>query len=511
MFFLTDSDAALMSLRTVLGADVTATGLPARVAALDDERVEQLIVDATVLVRAGEALRIAASGVVAARSTRDAGHGGMAQIRGHRTAVSLIQDLTGTTKADATKQVRLGEALLDATLPPAQTDPTDGVEADPEPPVARRPWHAVLSDAFLQGRLTKDEKNAILRGLGKPPVSRTVVTDVADEGADSTAAADDEAVRAAWAAAAEQLIDEARERTADELLKAARAVRDLLDPVGTADRFDRRFADRSFRRWTDDDGGRHARIDFDDEMAAWVDSIIDTALRPRRGGPRFVDAADAARARQLEDDDRTNDQLTYDLLMDVVRAGALADADAVFGARQAGIRLVITEDAAAADRAGAPAVALLEDDSTELPAWLAGQHACDTGTTECTLDRDGNPLYLGRETRLFSPRQKVALAIRDGGCRWRRCDRPASYCESHHIDHHGEGGATDVDRGILLCRFHHMALHNGGWRITRNGLGAFVLHSPPGRGDPEVLVPRLARRYAFGDHAPPPRRFRPAA
>ena len=47
-----------------------------------------------------------------------------------------------------------------------------------------------------------------------------------------------------------------------------------------------------------------------------------------------------------------------------------------------------------------------------------------------------------------------------------------------HIDHHAEGGNTDTDRGILLCRFHHMALHDGGWRITRDGLGDFVLHPP---------------------------------
>ena len=485
MYFLTDPLTALESLRATLGEEITGAALPSVVAALADDDLERLIGDATVLVRAGEALRIAASGVVAARSTRDSGHGGMAQVRGHRTAVSLIQELTGTTKADATKQVRIGEALLEAPITPTDNGTETGGAADEqhgEQSAARpRPWHAVLGQAFLEGRLTKDEEDAILRGLGEPPVGRqSFALDGVDRDSDAVAA--DDVALAAWAAAAEQLIDEAHQRTADELLKVARTIRDLLDPTGAADRFDRRFAQRSFRTWTDAEGGRHARIDFDDEMGAFVHSIIETALRPRRGGPRFVDAEEAARATELEHDDRTNDQLTYDLMMDVIRAGALADASDVFGVRQAGVGVIVTETTAALDTAGTPGVALLEDDSTAVPAWLATQHMCDTGSMECTLDRDGNPLYLGREERLFSARQKLVLAVRDGGCRWHDCDRPASYCESHHIDEYAKGGRTDVDRGILLCRYHHMALHHGGWRITRTGLGDFLLHAPPGRG-----------------------------
>ena len=127
-----------------------------------------------------------------------------------------------------------------------------------------------------------------------------------------------------------------------------------------------------------------------------------------------------------------------------------------------------------------------------------------------TLDPHGNPLHLGREARLFSAKQRLALAVRDGGCRWKDCDRPAGYCEAHHIDPYSEGGRTDIDRGILLCRWHHMQLHHGGWRITRTGKDDFLLHPPEG-GEPLALPARLARRYAWGDLQPPPRRFRPAA
>lgn len=320
-----------------------------------------------------------------------------------------------------------------------------------------------------------------------------------------------EQLREVWAVAAGELVVEAPHRTVEELARAARTLRDQLDPEGAQRRFEERFQARSFRMWTDADGIHRGTFSFDDHAAAWVRTIIDSALRPRRGGPRFVDPTEKARADELVADPRTNEQLAYDLLIDVLRTGALADAKAVFGTRQAGVRVVISAAARAAVADGRPGVGVLEEDQATLPAWLIEQHACDTGIVELRIDRDGNPLHLGREARLFSPGQRVALAIRDGGCRWKGCDRPASYCESHHIDHHAEGGNTDTDRGILLCRFHHMALHNGGWRITRDGLGDFVLHPPPGGGETIVLKPRLALTYAWAGIDPPPPRFRPAA
>jgi hypothetical protein len=249
---------------------------------------------------------------------------------------------------------------------------------------------------------------------------------------------------------------------------------------------------------------RRASIAFDDEGGAFVDSIFAAALRPRRGGPRFVDAEESARAADLVADPRTNDQLSYDLLLDLLRAGAFADPEAVFGTRQAGVRLVRTVDGH-----GVPApVAMTEDGLTVLPAAVVERRICEAGSVPVTVDSCGNPLDVGRESRLFTPRQRIGLAIRDGGCRWTGCDRPASYCEAHHIDEWArDEGRTDIDRGILLCRFHHMQLHHGGWRITRHGTEGFVLHDRG--GGQTVLHPRLPLRYAWGDVDPPPKRFRP--
>ncbi|WP_223171052.1 HNH endonuclease signature motif containing protein [Microbacterium sp. NIBRBAC000506063] len=405
--------------------------------------------------------------------------------------------------------MRVGEALLADAAP--QADALAGEAATAAPPST--PWHAPLGRAVLEGALTSAQHDAIRRGLGEPPEQPgdgeqgADAADVRDGGPDRDS--ENAAVREMWTLAAEQLLTEAPHRTVEELRAAAKAVRDRLDPKGAEERFRKQLARRSFRVWTDREGVHHGHFVFDDEAMLWVRTLIDSALRPRRGGPRFVDSAEAARAQDLVDDPRTNDQLTYDLMIDVLRAGTLAESENVFGTRQAGVRIVRVVDTDEDGNDQPAPTAHSEDGIISLPGAVAERHICNSGTTTVTVDAFGNPLDVGREQRLFTPRQRIALAIRDGGCRWKGCDRPASYCEAHHIDPYSEGGRTDIDRGILLCRFHHMQLHHGGWRITRDGKGDFILQHPDGSGT--VLHPQLALGYAWAGIDPPPRRFRPAA
>lgn len=488
----------LNMLRRVLGEDCDIDGVAATTAALADTDLLSVIAETTAVITAMEKVRIIASGVTASRSTRGHGHTGLAQSTGHRTPVELLQELTGMSRSGAAKHVRLGESLL-ATIetPQGDVDRSEHEAGHGEHDADAQPWHAGLSRALLTGMISADQHDVILRGLGNPPPAAAPGDGIS---------ADPDAV-AAWSAAASQLIDEAECRTVEELARAARSVRDTLDPAGAQERFSARHEARSFRLRTGEDGTTRGYLSFDDEGAAWMSTIVNSALRPRRGGPRFVDPAENERAEQLATDPRSNDQLAYDLIMDVLRAGSLADAETVFGTRQAGVRIVTVIDHVS----GTGRAAHLEEDGSSIPASFAAKHRCDTGFRECTIDRDGNPLHLGREQRLFSPKQKIAMALRDGGCRWRRCDRPASYCEAHHIDEwKADGGRTDVDRGILLCRFHHMQLHHSGWRITRQSLDDFVLH-PPGNRASITLRPREALRAAWAGIDPPRKRFPTAA
>ena len=116
------------------------------------------------------------------------------------------------------------------------------------------------------------------------------------------------------------------------------------------------------------------------------------------------------------------------------------------------------------------------------------RHICEAGTVPVHFNTDGQVVNLGREQRLFSARQRKALAARDGGCRFGDCERPPSWCEAHHIDHwKRDNGKTDIDAGILLCQHHHMLLHNNGWEIERGGPGNSASYwlVPPVDVDPE--------------------------
>lgn len=471
------------------------------VVAMTDAEVIAVLREANEALQHIEQLRLIAVGVIATRSHRDAGHSGTAQKEGHRNAASLVQKITGSSKADASRQVRVGEAMLGSETDPSlldaqHPDATDKTPQDPDATWRPLDWREPLRAARRDGRISTTQFDVIERGLGEPPTA-------AAAGDDRDRRDADDHIRAAWAQAAEELVAEASERTAEELAAAARAIRDLLDPDGAEQRFLDRYAKRSFRRWIDQDGVRRASIAYDDHGATLVDTLINAALRPRRGGPRFVDSEEQGAAKALADDPRTNEQLQYDLIIDLLRAGALADAKNVFGTRQAGVRLVQVIDQ---DRTR---VGYAEDGLDVLPAAAIDQHICDSGIVPVRVDGCGNPLDVGREQRLFTPTQRIGLALRDGGCRWTGCDRPASYCEAHHIDEwHRDGGRTDIDRGVLLCRFHHMELHHGGWCVTRDGKDDFQLHDPGGEVRP--LRARGFLSYAWGELGPPPLRFRPA-
>jgi hypothetical protein len=90
------------------------------------------------------------------------------------------------------------------------------------------------------------------------------------------------------------------------------------------------------------------------------------------------------------------------------------------------------------------------------------------------------PLDVGRTSRVVSPAQRTALAVRDGGCVFPDCDRPLAWCEAHHVWHWLHGGPTDLDNLALLCRAHHRAVHEGGWQLTRAPDGRLTA-TPPHR------------------------------
>ena len=534
--------ARLDALRGLFPTLEAADEISSAVTLLNDETLCDLTDLVAQTMRVYQQFSLASSGAIAARSQRAAGHKGLAQSRGFRSPAALIQQLTGVSRHTAMQHIRVGESLTEAAseaeLEPSGSIPAKDESLSPQPAgvaspttTPATPWFAPLTTALRECRLSPEQHDAIRRGIGEPPATATACD--APPGSTLNLATDAQAspeVILAWRLATEQLVEYAAEVPVEELAKQARAVRDLLDPEGANARYLAKHEARSFTMWTDRDGLAHGKFVFDDESAEWIRDIVNTALRPRRGGPRFVTAEEQARSDALQRDSRTNEQLAHDLLVDVLKAGAIADAATVFGARQAGIKVVqvITRDDLHVGET--PTATYLQESGTIVPAGTGSQRRCNTGEQRLVLDEHGDPLNVGREQRLFTSRQRVALAARDGGCRWVGCDRPASYCEAHHIDQwHADQGRTDIDRGVLLCRFHHMQLHNGGWSISREGHGPFLLHAPlrtepppidtasevpPTLGrsaEPIELRPPISLRYAWQSATPPAKKFRIAA
>jgi hypothetical protein len=451
---------------------------------------------------------------VARRSHFSLGHDGLAQRLGARTPQALVQRLTGSTAREAAALVRVGALLAaDSGLSSMET-PTDEAPGGPEvtsaPPreCVTAPWLTDVVAAVASTQLSVEAADAIRAGLGEPDAIRaglgepdelaavesisadTRPSDRAGDGAsdDEGGFGQDGAVTVELLReAARQLLIDATTCTIEQLAVRARHARALLDAEADASRtlkYEQVLRDRRYLYLSrQPDGMTRLSGLLDPESAALVTAAIDSATSPRRGGPRFisaaaidgakihgaevdgadVDGAETDRAERLVRDERSIEQLAADTLVELVRLGGEIAPTHVVGVRSPSVQVIV----AARDLAAHHGLARIEGQTEPISIATAEKHICASGTVTIAIDDDGDVLTLGRETRLYSRRQRIALAVRDGGCRFPECTRPPSWAEAHHITPWSEGGRTDVHDGVLLCRHHHLLLNNNGWKFTR--------------------------------------------
>lgn len=91
----------------------------------------------------------------------------------------------------------------------------------------------------------------------------------------------------------------------------------------------------------------------------------------------------------------------------------------------------------------------------------------------------GLPISLAHATATTTASQYLALAYRDGGCRWPGCDRPPQWCDVAHAIADAAGGPRRLDNLLLLCRRHHRKVDEGHWTIRLHDHGAHVTFTPP--------------------------------
>jgi hypothetical protein len=205
------------------------------------------------------------------------------------------------------------------------------------------------------------------------------------------------------------------------------------------------------------------------------------------GGALVKTAIDALSHGMRHGETRSGSQRRADALVDLaatqLRCGEHRD---VHGQRP---HLTVTVSADTL-RSGADAQAAELSGVGPIHPETARRIACDAVRTMVTVapPADGSastygsnhalPLSVGRATRTIPAHIRTALHLRDQGCRFPGCDRPPAWTDGHHIIHWSDGGPTELDNLVSLCRRHHRAVHEQGWRIRIDD-GLAVVEPPP--------------------------------
>jgi len=149
----------------------------------------------------------------------------------------------------------------------------------------------------------------------------------------------------------------------------------------------------------------------------------------------------------------------------------------------------------------APGPASIDGVAPLSPA-TAKRLACDASIVSL-VERDGEPLSVGRKTRSIPPALARALHARDRGCRFPGCER-TRFVDAHHIEHWANGGETRLDNLVQLCRHHHRLVHEGGYSVERDGR-ELAFRTPGGRAIDDAPGAPPASGRGLGLLGAPPR------
>ncbi len=272
------------------------------------------------------------------------------------------------------------------------------------------------------------------------------------------------------------LLEAAGDQDAVELGRTARRLLAQLDQDAAVAAENRRHARRRAAVRQESDGTVELHASLSGLDAEVMCTAIDAFRTPDpRGGPG-----------------RTTDQRTADALVAALRASLDLGRAPTDRQVKPHVMITVANDDLAADTGVA-----------ELP-WTGPQPVPTVRrlTGDATihvigLDDVKLPISMSKGTDNPTAAQYLALAYRDGGCRYGGCTAPASWCDVAHARARRKGGLVHLGNALLLCRAHHRLIDLGGWDIVIDGWDATFTHpdgrsrrarpargQPPDRGDP---------------------------
>jgi hypothetical protein len=265
------------------------------------------------------------------------------------------------------------------------------------------------------------------------------------------------------------LLGHARREPPGRLRRLSRRLRERGDPAGSVDAFRRVRA----HRFLDVVRAGTGAVSIRGQLDVSDGELLLTALRAvqRSGAPAdgplpAPETAPPALSLTADTLPPVPERERADALVALCRVALranLAEAGRGLGDRA---RVVVTVPLETL-RAGVSSEAVLGS-GEPVPAEVARRLACDARVLPAVLGGAGEVLDIGAETETVSQGLRRAAELRDRGCRFPGCDRPAAECEAHHLVHWAEGGQSIADNVVLLCPHHHGLVHEGGWQVTRD-------------------------------------------
>ncbi|MFD7154132.1 DUF222 domain-containing protein [Kribbella sp. NPDC059898] len=246
----------------------------------------------------------------------------------------------------------------------------------------------------------------------------------------------------------QQLVGLVPTHTPQELRTAAKHLCDRIDADGPEPEEHKAYQRESLTLSTAENGVKF-RGYLANDNAELLRAVIHAGARPHK----TVDG---------EHDPRPRDKRQADALTTALTVAANAwDTDTAGHGAKANITVTIDLDDLKSATAHATGQTIYGDD---LSAATVRRLACDANVIPLVLGSNSEPLDVGRRERLVTRHIRHALIARDRGCVV--CAAPPVMCDAHHLTHWVDGGATALTNLALLCRRHHVDLHNDRWHIT---------------------------------------------
>ena len=337
----------------------------------------------------------------------------LAQTHGQPSTAALLRHALTIGPGDARGRVRAARQVL----------PQDAISGGEIPPQLPELGHA-LRDGDLGGEQTA----IVVKTMSRIP------TDIPPEIRDQ---------------AETTLVDHARQMDPIHLGLVAEKLLTALDPDGDfepkdpANRAELAFGSRDARTGLTPIKGR-----LDDHAVAVFVAATDAHAAPRPETDGIKDQRGAAT--------RLAQALTT-VLEGYLTAGT--------GPVQGGERPHVTMTVPFDTLTGQLGAAVLDATGVPVGPATARRLLCDCDVIPAVLGSAGEPLDIGRATRTWPTGIRRAVALRDGGCVFPGCDRPARWSEIHHCRHWVDGGPTSLANGACLCSHHHALIHQGDWQI----------------------------------------------